>query len=156
MFFAQLKVGSALCLKNVNASVSISVKDGKTHVILHSTTTFFPIFDRWESERIPKAFALILQTNLQFNNNKYYLIQLLQDDSSKAYSVWSRWGRGEFTCPWFLTCECLHFCSLELTGLYSVHVGFFIVLSLVGKVGQSNLAPCGGDLLKAKDVFKKK
>lgn len=39
-------------------------------------------------------FAINLQTNLQFNNNKYYLIQLLQDDSAKVYSVWLRWGRG--------------------------------------------------------------
>ncbi|XP_034412076.1 poly [ADP-ribose] polymerase 2 isoform X2 [Cyclopterus lumpus] len=63
--------------------------------------------------------VMLNQTNLQFNNNKYYLIQLLEDDSSKAYSVWSRWGR-------------------------------------VGKVGQSSLTACGGDLLKAKDIFKKK
>uniref|UniRef100_A0AAQ5XD06 Poly [ADP-ribose] polymerase n=1 Tax=Amphiprion ocellaris TaxID=80972 RepID=A0AAQ5XD06_AMPOC len=63
--------------------------------------------------------SLILQTNLQFNNNKYYLIQLLEDDSPKAYSVWMRWGR-------------------------------------VGKVGQNSLTACGGDLLKAKDIFKKK
>ncbi|TNN54786.1 Poly [ADP-ribose] polymerase 2 [Liparis tanakae] len=38
--------------------------------------------------------VMLNQTNLQFNNNKYYLIQLLEDDSSKVYSVWSRWGRG--------------------------------------------------------------
>ncbi|XP_050949845.1 poly [ADP-ribose] polymerase 2 isoform X3 [Labeo rohita] len=37
--------------------------------------------------------VMLNQTNLQFNNNKYYLIQLLQDDSGKAYSVWMRWGR---------------------------------------------------------------
>ncbi|XP_052476232.1 poly [ADP-ribose] polymerase 2 isoform X2 [Carassius gibelio] len=37
--------------------------------------------------------VLLNQTNLQFNNNKYYLIQLLQDDNAKAYSVWMRWGR---------------------------------------------------------------
>ncbi|XP_056092321.1 poly [ADP-ribose] polymerase 2 isoform X2 [Rhinichthys klamathensis goyatoka] len=37
--------------------------------------------------------VMLNQTNLQFNNNKYYLIQLLQDDSAKAYSVWMRWGR---------------------------------------------------------------
>lgn len=42
-------------------------------------------------------FLFHLQTNLQFNNNKFYLIQLLQDDSSKVYSVWMRWGRGEVT-----------------------------------------------------------
>uniref|UniRef100_A0A8C9ZP10 Poly [ADP-ribose] polymerase n=1 Tax=Sander lucioperca TaxID=283035 RepID=A0A8C9ZP10_SANLU len=69
--------------------------------------------------KLGKACCLILQTNLQFNNNKYYLIQLLEDDNSKAYSVWMRWGR-------------------------------------VGKVGQSSLTACGVDLLKAKDVFKKK
>ncbi|TNN27673.1 Poly [ADP-ribose] polymerase 2 [Liparis tanakae] len=33
---------------------------------------------------------MLNQTNLQFNNNKYYLIQLLEDDSAKVYSVWSR------------------------------------------------------------------
>ncbi|XP_071397216.1 poly [ADP-ribose] polymerase 2 isoform X1 [Centroberyx affinis] len=63
--------------------------------------------------------VMLNQTNLQFNNNKYYLIQLLEDDNSKAYSVWMRWGR-------------------------------------VGKVGQNSLTAYGGDLLKAKDVFKKK
>ncbi|XP_049888598.1 poly [ADP-ribose] polymerase 2 [Epinephelus moara] len=63
--------------------------------------------------------VMLNQTNLQFNNNKYYLIQLLEDDSSKSYSVWMRWGR-------------------------------------VGKVGQNSLTDCDGDLLKAKDIFKKK
>uniref|UniRef100_A0A3Q2CG68 Poly [ADP-ribose] polymerase n=1 Tax=Cyprinodon variegatus TaxID=28743 RepID=A0A3Q2CG68_CYPVA len=37
--------------------------------------------------------VMLNQTNLQFNNNKYYLIQLLEDDGSKVYSVWMRWGR---------------------------------------------------------------
>lgn len=63
--------------------------------------------------------VMLNQTNLQFNNNKYYLMQLLEDDGSKVYSVWFRWGR-------------------------------------VGKVGQNSLIACGGDLLKAKDTFKKK
>ena len=34
-----------------------------------------------------------LQTNLQNNNNKYYLMQLLESDSSKKFAVWFRWGR---------------------------------------------------------------
>ncbi|XP_028834041.1 poly [ADP-ribose] polymerase 2 isoform X2 [Denticeps clupeoides] len=63
--------------------------------------------------------VMLNQTNLQFNNNKYYLIQLLQDDAAKVFSVWMRWGR-------------------------------------VGKVGQNSLMSYGSDLLKAKDVFKKK
>ncbi|XP_029686723.1 poly [ADP-ribose] polymerase 2 isoform X3 [Takifugu rubripes] len=37
--------------------------------------------------------VMLNQTNLQFNNNKYYLMQLLEDDKSKFYSVWFRWGR---------------------------------------------------------------
>ncbi|XP_076829790.1 poly [ADP-ribose] polymerase 2 [Brachyhypopomus gauderio] len=37
--------------------------------------------------------VMLNQTNLQNNNNKYYLIQLLQDNGAKAYSVWMRWGR---------------------------------------------------------------
>uniref|UniRef100_A0A665U9T4 Poly [ADP-ribose] polymerase n=1 Tax=Echeneis naucrates TaxID=173247 RepID=A0A665U9T4_ECHNA len=63
--------------------------------------------------------VMLNQTNLQFNNNKYYLIQLLEDDNSKVYNVWMRWGR-------------------------------------VGKAGQNSLIACGGDLLKAKNIFKKK
>ncbi|XP_072005479.1 poly [ADP-ribose] polymerase 2 isoform X1 [Engystomops pustulosus] len=37
--------------------------------------------------------VMLNQTNLQFNNNKYYLIQLLEDDNAKNFSVWMRWGR---------------------------------------------------------------
>lgn len=37
--------------------------------------------------------VLLNQTNLNKNNNKYYIIQLLEDDSVKNYSVWFRWGR---------------------------------------------------------------
>ncbi|XP_006012127.1 poly [ADP-ribose] polymerase 2 isoform X2 [Latimeria chalumnae] len=37
--------------------------------------------------------AMLNQTNLQFNNNKYYIIQLLEDDNQKSFSVWMRWGR---------------------------------------------------------------
>jgi poly [ADP-ribose] polymerase len=34
-----------------------------------------------------------LQTNVGNNNNKYYLIQLLEDTGKKSYHVWQRWGR---------------------------------------------------------------
>ncbi|TSL47672.1 Poly [ADP-ribose] polymerase 2 [Bagarius yarrelli] len=37
--------------------------------------------------------VMLNQTNLQFNNNKYYLIQLLKDEQAPVYSVWMRWGR---------------------------------------------------------------
>jgi len=37
--------------------------------------------------------VMLNQTNIQNNNNKYYLIQLLEQDGSKTFSVWMRWGR---------------------------------------------------------------
>ncbi|XP_070582915.1 poly [ADP-ribose] polymerase 2 isoform X2 [Erythrolamprus reginae] len=37
--------------------------------------------------------VMLNQTNIQFNNNKYYLIQLLEEDNAQSYSVWMRWGR---------------------------------------------------------------
>ncbi|GAB6018364.1 Poly [ADP-ribose] polymerase 2 [Chamberlinius hualienensis] len=37
--------------------------------------------------------AMLNQTNIQFNNNKFYLIQLLKDVNKANYSLWLRWGR---------------------------------------------------------------
>ncbi|KAK4324657.1 hypothetical protein Pmani_004716 [Petrolisthes manimaculis] len=37
--------------------------------------------------------CMLNQTNIQFNNNKFYLMQLLEDDSQGTFSVWMRWGR---------------------------------------------------------------
>ena len=37
--------------------------------------------------------TMLNQTNVGNNNNKYYLLQLLEDNSSKNYHVWFRWGR---------------------------------------------------------------
>ncbi|CAH8561738.1 unnamed protein product [Schistosoma turkestanicum] len=37
--------------------------------------------------------VMLNQTNVQNNNNKYYIIQLLKDESISNYSVWFRWGR---------------------------------------------------------------
>ena len=37
-----------------------------------------------------------LQTNIQNNNNKYYLVQLLEGDGENQYWVWMRWGRVGF------------------------------------------------------------
>ncbi|CAG0894677.1 unnamed protein product [Cyprideis torosa] len=39
--------------------------------------------------------CMLNQTNLAFNNNKYYLIQVLKEEGDK-YSVWFRWGRVGF------------------------------------------------------------
>ncbi|KAG8140727.1 putative Poly [ADP-ribose] polymerase protein [Naja naja] len=44
--------------------------------------------------------VMLNQTNLQFNNNKYYLIQLLEEDNARNYSVWMRWGREKTKNEW--------------------------------------------------------
>ncbi|XP_074091074.1 poly [ADP-ribose] polymerase 2 isoform X1 [Macrotis lagotis] len=55
-----------------------AVKVGKAHVYCEGDD----IYD-----------VMLNQTNLQFNNNKYYIIQLLEDDGQRNFSVWMRWGR---------------------------------------------------------------
>lgn len=37
--------------------------------------------------------CMLNQTNLQQNNNKFYLIQIVQNPSDKKFIVWMRWGR---------------------------------------------------------------
>jgi poly [ADP-ribose] polymerase len=37
--------------------------------------------------------AMLNQTNLKNNNNKFYLLQLLKDNKTGHYSTWFRWGR---------------------------------------------------------------
>ncbi|XVF80597.1 hypothetical protein PTKIN_Ptkin15bG0086500 [Pterospermum kingtungense] len=37
--------------------------------------------------------AMLNQTNVGNNNNKYYVIQLLESDDGKTYMVYNRWGR---------------------------------------------------------------
>jgi poly [ADP-ribose] polymerase len=37
--------------------------------------------------------ATLNQSNLDHNNNKFYIIQVLVNESTGAISVWNRWGR---------------------------------------------------------------
>ncbi|KAN0032467.1 hypothetical protein ACTFIV_006365 [Dictyostelium citrinum] len=37
--------------------------------------------------------ATLNQTEISQNNNKFYIIQLLEADDGSSYSVWNRWGR---------------------------------------------------------------
>jgi len=37
--------------------------------------------------------AILNQTNISNNNNKFYNLQVLKKDNSNAYSFWTRWGR---------------------------------------------------------------
>ncbi|XP_074838449.1 poly [ADP-ribose] polymerase 2 isoform X2 [Carettochelys insculpta] len=55
-----------------------SVKLGKAHVYCEGDD----VYD-----------VMLNQTNLQFNNNKFYLLQLLEDEELRSFSVWMRWGR---------------------------------------------------------------
>ncbi|XP_029470799.1 poly [ADP-ribose] polymerase 2 [Rhinatrema bivittatum] len=55
-----------------------AAKQGKAHVFCEGDD----VYD-----------VMLNQTNLQFNNNKYYIIQLLEDDLQRSFNVWMRWGR---------------------------------------------------------------
>ncbi|KXS13693.1 PARP-domain-containing protein [Gonapodya prolifera JEL478] len=37
--------------------------------------------------------AMLNQTNISANNNKFYVIQVLEGDTGKGYWTWNRWGR---------------------------------------------------------------
>jgi len=37
--------------------------------------------------------CMLNQTNISQNNNKFYVIQLLETDGGGSYAVWNRWGR---------------------------------------------------------------
>lgn len=37
--------------------------------------------------------AMLNQTNLKNNNNKFYLMQVLRTNTGSSYAVWFRWGR---------------------------------------------------------------
>ncbi|XP_077581070.1 poly [ADP-ribose] polymerase 2 [Stigmatopora nigra] len=45
------------------------------------------------SEGVDVYDVMLNQTNLEVNQNKFYLIQLLKDDAARVFSVWTRWGR---------------------------------------------------------------
>lgn len=37
--------------------------------------------------------ATLNQTNIGQNNNKFFILQLLEDDKTKKYTFFTRWGR---------------------------------------------------------------
>ena len=58
-----------------------------------------------------------VQTNVKNNNNKFYIIQLLEDNDSRNFSVWFHWGRGEYVVG----------VSLCMGIMYSVHLQYIFV-----------------------------
>jgi poly [ADP-ribose] polymerase len=85
------------------------------------------------------------QTNISHNNNKFYVLQMLQDDNKKSFWVWTRWGRGMppmTDAALSALCDC---CAHQP-----------VVHRTVGAIGQSKLSPCGSSVDKAKKEFNKK
>ncbi|KAM8961706.1 poly [ADP-ribose] polymerase 2 [Pelodytes ibericus] len=84
------------------ANVESEVEDSREHVRTLVLKGKAPV-DPECSSKLGKAHVycegddvydvMLNQTNLQFNNNKFYLIQLLEDDNARNFSVWLRWGR---------------------------------------------------------------
>ncbi|KAL3989812.1 Poly [ADP-ribose] polymerase 2 domain protein [Acanthocheilonema viteae] len=63
----------------------VAAVDPECHELVdtvHVYTEFNDVYD-----------ALLNQTSAQYNNNKYFIIQLLESDVEKRYWVWFRWGR---------------------------------------------------------------
>ena len=59
--------------------------------------------------------SMLNQTNLKNNNNKFYLLQLLKDNTSGHYSTWFRWGRGDETRTHTHACTHTHTHTVSLT-----------------------------------------
>ncbi|XP_074145240.1 poly [ADP-ribose] polymerase 2 isoform X2 [Sminthopsis crassicaudata] len=74
----QVSVKTLLLKGKAPVDPECTVKVGKAHVYCEGDD----VYD-----------VMLNQTNLQFNNNKYYIIQLLEDDRQRNFSVWMRWGR---------------------------------------------------------------
>lgn len=41
---------------------------------------------------------MLNQTDIRNNNNKFYAIQLLEDDNAPRFYTYTRWGRGACVC----------------------------------------------------------
>ncbi|CAI8050123.1 Poly [ADP-ribose] polymerase 2 [Geodia barretti] len=77
-------------------------KNGDGHVTRELQGAGIPV-DYVCSQKVGKAHvysedgvhwdAMLNQTNLKNNNNKFYLLQLLKDNKTGHYSTWFRWGR---------------------------------------------------------------
>ena len=62
--------------------------------------------------RIPTFYyidAMLNQTDIKNNNNKFYIIQLLKSDITNEYYVWMRWGRvGKAGQNSFISCSSIN------------------------------------------------
>ncbi|KAG7014360.1 Poly [ADP-ribose] polymerase 2 [Cucurbita argyrosperma subsp. argyrosperma] len=82
-------------------------KDGNVvtkEKIVTATKKGSAVLDQWLPDHIKAQYhvlqvgdeiydAMLNQTNVGFNNNKFYVIQALESDGGGSYMVYSRWGR---------------------------------------------------------------
>ena len=71
--------------------------------------------------------AMLNQTNLKNNNNKFYILQLLKDNTAARYSTWFRWGRGTELPNTVLSCLYMHIVIALTT---CIHIQIHVSVSL--------------------------
>ncbi|XP_031399432.1 poly [ADP-ribose] polymerase 2 isoform X2 [Punica granatum] len=80
------------------------VNGSKTEKIITATKKGAAVLDQWLPDHIKAHYhvlqlgddiydAMLNQTNVGENNNKFYVIQLLESDGGGSYMVYYRWGR---------------------------------------------------------------
>lgn len=81
----QTDVGRAVSAFKAEAAKTASKKKSRQHKVDKSVPNCgsFDVVDDWD--------CMLNQTNIGQNNNKYYIIQMLQQRG--AHYVWTRWGR---------------------------------------------------------------
>ncbi|KAL7112627.1 hypothetical protein ACP275_04G014300 [Erythranthe tilingii] len=90
-----------LCADNDNIS---TVKEQKEEKIVTATKKGSAVLDQWLPDHIKAQYhvlhvgdeiydALLNQTNVGANNNKFFVIQILESDDGGKYMVYYRWGR---------------------------------------------------------------
>ncbi|KAL7151166.1 hypothetical protein ABFS83_04G013500 [Erythranthe nasuta] len=94
-----------LCADNDNISTGKDpVKEQKEEKIVTATKKGSAVLDQWLPDHIKAQYhvlhvgdeiydALLNQTNVGANNNKFFVIQILESDDGGKYMVYYRWGR---------------------------------------------------------------
>ncbi|XP_010259524.1 PREDICTED: poly [ADP-ribose] polymerase 2 isoform X2 [Nelumbo nucifera] len=80
------------------------VDEDKKEKLVTATKKGNAVLDQWLSDQIKAQYhvlqvgddiydAMLNQTNVKENNNKFYVIQVLESDDGGTYMVYNRWGR---------------------------------------------------------------
>ncbi|XP_010069904.2 poly [ADP-ribose] polymerase 2 [Eucalyptus grandis] len=86
------------------AEEEVAADEVKTEKIITATKKGVAVLDQWLPDHIKANYhvlhegddvydAMLNQTNVGHNNNKFYAIQLLESDDGAAFMVYYRWGR---------------------------------------------------------------